>query len=190
MNLIQNKLVPWEGFIRVNPQLKLGVFTQHHMDTFDLALSPLTNMMNQFPNSNEAEIRAHLGRYEITGPDSLKPMKFSSGGQKSRVAFAALTFAKPHVVIMDEPTNHLGNVTDIIYSQLVDVLSFSDMGAIGALIDALKKFNGGVLVVSHDQHFITNVCNELWMVQNRKVSIFDGSFDDYKKQVLHQSRKK
>lgn len=83
------------------------------MDSFDLALSPLTNMMNQFPSANEAEIRAHLGRYEVTGPDSLKPMKFSSGGQKSRVAFAALTFAKPHVVVMDEPTNHLGKTFNL-----------------------------------------------------------------------------
>jgi ATP-binding cassette, subfamily F, member 3 len=65
-------------------------------------------MMNLYPGTTDAEIRAHLGRYEVTGSDSLKPMKFSSGGQKSRVAFAALTFAKPHVVIMDEPTNHLG----------------------------------------------------------------------------------
>jgi ATP-binding cassette subfamily F protein 3 len=64
------------------------------------------------------------------------------------------------------------------------------MGAIGALIDALKNFNGGVLVVSHDQHFITNVCSELWMVENKKVTIFDGSFDDYKKKVLHNARKK
>jgi hypothetical protein len=70
------------------------------------------------------------------------------------------------------------------------ILYFPDMGAIGALIDALKNFHGGVLVVSHDQHFITNVCNELWMVQNKKVTTFDGSFDDYKKSVLNAQRKK
>lgn len=108
LNLIQNKLVPWEGIIRVNPQLKLGIFTQHHMDSFDLSISPLQNLLNLHPGSNEAELRAHLGRFEVTGPDALKPMKYSSGGQKSRVAFAALAYAKPHVVIMDEPTNHLG----------------------------------------------------------------------------------
>lgn len=120
----------------------------------------------------KAELRAHLGRYEVTGNDALKPMKFSSGGQKSRVAFASLTFGKPHIVIMDEPTNHL------------------DMGAIEALIDALKNFTGGVLVVSHDQHFITNICHELWMIADKRVVRFEGSFEDYKKVVLRNIRSK
>lgn len=86
------------------------------MDSFDLTISPLSNMMNQFPAATEPEIRAHLGRFQVTGSDALKPMKYSSGGQKSRVAFAALTFTKPHVVIMDEPTNHLGMISFFIIS--------------------------------------------------------------------------
>ena len=140
------------------------------MDSFDLSISPLQNLMNIYPGTNEAELRAHLGRYEVTGPDALKPMKYSSGGQKSRVAFASLTYAKPHIVIMDEPTNHL------------------DMGAIGALINALKEFQGGVLIVSHDQHFITNVCNEIWVIAEKRVTTFNGSFDDYKKTVLKAAK--
>lgn len=62
------------------------------------------------------------------------------------------------------------------------------MGAIEALADALKAYNGGVLVVSHDQHFITSVCNEIWVIQNRKVAVFDGSFNDYKKSVVSKIR--
>lgn len=62
------------------------------------------------------------------------------------------------------------------------------MGAIEALADALKAYNGGVLVVSHDQHFITSVCNEIWVIQNRKVVVFDGSFNDYKKSVVSKIR--
>lgn len=95
-------------------------------------------------------------------------MKFSSGGQKSRAAFALLTFQKPHVVIMDEPTNHL------------------DMGAIEALIDALKNFHGGVLIISHDQHFINQVCNEIWVIKSRRIDRFPGEFNDYKKLVLSE----
>jgi ATP-binding cassette subfamily F protein 3 len=158
----------------------------------------------------QAEFRSHLGRYEITGNDAVKPMKFVSGGQKSRVAFACLTYSKPHVVILDEPTNHLGTYEGLSFIPTADVhddmllsygsfyvavsnrccMLFSDMGAIEALADALKAYNGGVLVVSHDQHFITSVCNELWVIQNRKVTVFDGTFMDYKKSVVARIRNK
>jgi ATP-binding cassette subfamily F protein 3 len=93
-------------------------------------------------------------------------MKFMSGGQKSRVAFAALTFSKPHVVILDEPTNHL------------------DMEAIEALANALIDFKGGVVVISHDQYFIEKVCNEIWIVGNKTVKIYKGTFEDYKRSII------
>ena len=166
LNLIQNKLTPLDGYIHVNAQLRLGIFTQHHLDSFDLNVSPLQNMLNRWPKALEADLRGHLGRYDICGNDALKPMKFSSGGQKSRAAFACLTYSKPHVVILDEPTNHL------------------DMGTIEALADALVTFSGGVLVVSHDQHFIQRVCKEIWIVDNKQVTTFDGDFNNYKKFVL------
>jgi ATP-binding cassette subfamily F protein 3 len=92
-------------------------------------------------------------------------MKFMSGGQKSRVSFAVLTFGKPHVVILDEPTNHL------------------DMEAIEALANALIAFPGGVLVISHDQHFIQKVCTEIWIVANKSIRPYSGSFEDYKRSI-------
>ncbi len=170
LNLIQGKLVPWDGIIRVNPSLKVAVFTQHHIDSFDLTKSPLENLASRWPLVKDQELRSHLGKFEIQGNDALKPMKFSSGGQKSRVAFATLTYEKPHVVILDEPTNHL------------------DMGTIEALADALKEFTGGVLVVSHDQHFISCLCNEIWVCDNktRSVSIFKEGFKKYKEAALKE----
>ena len=173
LNLIQAKLVPWDGIIRVNPSLRVAVFTQHHIDSFDLMKSPLENMCKKWPLVPEQELRSHLGRYEIQGNDALKPMKFSSGGQKSRVAFAFLTYEKPHVVILDEPTNHL------------------DMGTIEALSKALQTFSGGVLVVSHDQHFITSLCTEIWLCDSaeRKVSMYKDGFHAYAKSVKEKSSK-
>ena len=100
LNLIQCKLYPTSGVVRVSPHLRLSIFTQHHMDSLDLSISPLQNLMLQNPKATEPELRSHLGNYEIQGMDALKPMKFSSGGQKSRVAFAAMTFNKPHIVIL------------------------------------------------------------------------------------------
>lgn len=168
LNLIQGKLAPQAGYVHCNPQLRLAVFTQYHLDSFDLHQSPLQNLAVRWPKVHESELRAHLGRYEITGNDALKPMKFSSGGQKSRVAFAALTYSKPHVVILDEPTNHL------------------DMEAIQALSEALQAFTGGVVVISHDQHFIQSVCKEIWVVKNKTVAQFRGTFVEYKRVALSQ----
>ena len=166
LHLMQEKLNPWEGVVRCNPNLRIGIFTQHHLDSFDLTKSPLQNMAERWPLVPEQELRTHLGKYEIQGNDALKPMKFVSGGQKSRVAFAALTFTKPHVVILDEPTNHL------------------DMGAINALAAALNKFTGGLLVISHDQHFITSVCKEIWYIKENTIKVFDGDFGAYKNMAI------
>merc|ERR1719253_2196798 len=123
-------------------------------------------------NVQDQEMRSFLGRFQIQGTDALKPMMMLSGGQKSRVAFACLAYQKPHVIIMDEPTNHL------------------DMESIDALVDAIKDFRGGLLVVSHDQHFITNTCGELWVVGEGKATKYRGDFNDYKNETLTRTAKR
>jgi ATP-binding cassette, subfamily F, member 3 len=77
-----------------------------------------------------------------------------SGGQKSRVAFAMVTFVKPHVLVMDEPSSHL------------------DLETNQALVDALRTFPGAVVMVSHDQYLLENVCTEFWALQNKQITIF------------------
>lgn len=86
-----------------------------------------------------------------------------SGGQKSRVAFAAMAWKHPHLLILDEPTNHL------------------DIETIEALTDALAAYKGGLIVVSHDQYFVQRTCRELWVLEDKKVFRFDGDFPAYKK---------
>merc|ERR1719353_1965838 len=124
--------------------------------------------MALWPKTLEADARSHIGGYGVSGEMQTTPCKKMSGGQKSRVAFALLAFAKPNLIVMDEPTNHL------------------DLETIDALIAALSEFSGGVVVVTHDQHFVEKVCTELWLVGAGKVQKFKGAFQDYKKQVLNQ----
>ena len=128
------------------------------------------NMIDTFglKEYKEADFRKHLGGYGVKGDLQLQLCGEMSGGQKSRVAFAMLAFKRPHCVIMDEPTNHL------------------DMECIDGLIGALKNFKGGVVVVSHDQHFIENVCKELWYVGDYTLRRFDGNFKAYAKQVMRE----
>jgi len=129
-------------------------------------------MMVIFPDVQDQEMRSFLGRFQIQGSEALKPMMMLSGGQKSRVAFAALAYQKPHVIIIDEPTNHL------------------DMESIDALVEAIQDFKGGLVVVSHDQYFITNTCGELWVIGEGKATRFRGSFDTYKAHTLERTAKR
>jgi ATP-binding cassette subfamily F protein 3 len=106
LNMITNKLEPVNGSVSINGRLRTGIFTQHSADKFDLQLSSVENMLNLFPSAVDQEMRNFVGKFQIQGSEALKPMMMLSGGQKSRVAFAALAYQQPHVIIMDEPTNH------------------------------------------------------------------------------------
>jgi len=172
LNMITDKLAPVTGSISRNGRLRMGIFTQHSADKFNLQLSAVENMLSLFPNAVDQEMRSFCGKFQIQGTDALKPMMMLSGGQKSRVAFAALAYQEPHVIIMDEPTNHL------------------DMESIDALVEAVKDFKGGLVVVSHDQFFITNTCADLWIVGEGKATRFRGHFDEYKKYTTERTAKR
>eukprot|EP00611_Tribonema_gayanum_P019293 TRINITY_DN3317_c0_g1_i5.p1 TRINITY_DN3317_c0_g1~~TRINITY_DN3317_c0_g1_i5.p1 ORF type:complete len:356 (+),score=137.83 TRINITY_DN3317_c0_g1_i5:209-1276(+) len=166
LNVMMDKLKPVSGYVHRNPQLKIAAFTQHHAEQFDYRLNAVDNMLRMWPKVPEQDMRSFLGKFRITGNIATRPLKFLSGGQKSRVAFAALAYSNPHVIIMDEPTNHL------------------DMETINALIQALREFKGAVICVSHDQHFISQVCTELWVVGKGKCNKFKGTFMDYKADIM------
>ncbi len=101
LNLILDKLRPTEGHIFRHHNLRLASFTQHHGDQFDLRLSAVENFEAMFPKSDTQELRGLVGRFGLSGNDAMKPMRFLSGGQKSRAAFALLAHRKPHIVILD-----------------------------------------------------------------------------------------
>jgi ATP-binding cassette subfamily F protein 3 len=166
INIMIGKLRANEGSVTMNPRLRVATFTQHHVDSLDLSKSAVQNMKEMFPGHEPDEFRSHLGRFNLSGELAIKPTRTLSGGQKSRVGFAVMTWRLPHVVVLDEPTNHL------------------DMETIDALIDALREYRGGVVIVSHDEHFVKSVCEELWVVGDEKVARFRGTMSEYKHHVL------
>lgn len=147
----------------IHNRVRIGAFTQHHVDALDLKISPVEQLMREYTGIKPEQFRAHLGSFGISGPLALRPMYLLSGGQKSRVAFALISWTNPHVLLLDEPTNHL------------------DFDAINALIVALQNFEGGIIVVSHDQYFLDNVCDRMYVVNNKRVKQFDGTMADYRK---------
>lgn len=118
------------------------------------------------------EARKYLGRFGLQGDLALQPVKHLSGGQKSRLAFAELAWSTPHLLLLDEPTNHL------------------DLETIEGLAMALNKFEGGVVLVSHDDRLVSMVADELWVVMPGPskdipgtVTVFEGSFEEYKEML-------
>jgi ATP-binding cassette subfamily F protein 3 len=169
LKLLIGKLSPTSGLISQNPRLRIGFFAQHHVDALDLTTSAVGFMAKTYPGKQDEEYRRHLGAFGITGMTGLQKMELLSGGQKSRVAFACLSLQNPHILVLDEPSNHL------------------DIEAMDALSSALNQFKGGVLMVSHDVTMLQTVCTSLWVCDHGTVEKFPGDVQAYKKRITAQA---
>lgn len=181
LKLLDGTLQPVDGSVRRHSKLSIARFTQHHIDMMDPDEDAVTHMRRLGASGiredgtsdvTVEEARKYLGRFGLQGDLALKPVKVLSGGQKSRLAFAELAWRNPHLMLLDEPTNHL------------------DLETIEGLAMALNKFEGGVVLVSHDDRLVSMVCDELWVVMPSTtgdkpgtVTVFEGSFDEYKEML-------
>ena len=162
LRLLTGDLKVSEGSLSINTKARISMFSQHHVEKLDLALSPIEQFSVLYPSSSTEQIRKHLSSFGISGSLSLRPMYLLSGGQKSRVCFSMVAWENPHVLVLDEPTNHL------------------DMETVDALIGALYAYKGAVLVVSHDQYFVSCICEDIWYIKNKSLKKFSGDFEAYK----------
>jgi ATP-binding cassette, subfamily F, member 3 len=169
LKLLIGRLAPLSGLISSHARLRIGFFAQHHVDALDLTTSAVSFMSKTYPGRTDEEYRRTLGAFGITGTTGLQKMEQLSGGQKSRVAFACLALTNPHILVLDEPSNHL------------------DIEAMDALADALRLFQGGVLMVSHDVTLLQMVCTSLWVCDGGTVQKFDGDVKAYKKKISAQA---
>lgn len=176
LNLITGVLQPVAGSVQRHSGLKLGKYSQHSADQQPYDKSPLeyieSKYKEKFPDKDVQFWRAQLGRFGLSGQHQTSPIRTLSDGLRNRVVFSQLAMENPHILLLDEPTNHL------------------DMGSIDALANAIKEFEGGVVIVSHDFRLISQVADELWEVKDRKIVNLtkqDISIQDYKKILMKQS---
>jgi len=178
LNLISSQLQPCEGTISKHVGLKLGKYNQHSADQLPYDKSPLeyfeSTFHEKFPEKDTMFWRQQLGRFGLSGAHQTSPIKQLSDGLRNRVVFSQLAMEHPHIIMLDEPTNHL------------------DMGSIDALAQAIKKFSGGVVIVSHDFRLIEQVAEELWEVADhtiKNLTKMDINIRDYKQGLINKSLK-
>jgi len=180
IKLIVGAIQPNKGKVSINGRAKIEYLAQHQLEQLDPDSNPMEHMLERYPgdrsNATKMELRRYLANYGLGG-DELPLQKIStmSGGQKCRLCMAAALYRKPHLLILDEPTNHL------------------DLETTEALIKALKEFKGGVVLVSHDQHLLTKVIKELYVVDGTLEKLRQGmtegeAFNRYKKDVVQGRR--
>ena len=164
--LMLGELEPTQGVVTKKGHLRVARYHQHLVDICDLAQSPLGFLKGAYPEYLTPEpLRGALGRFGVSGSLQTQPMETLSHGQRARVMFAWMALTTPHMLVLDEPTNNL------------------DMESIDALAGALNRFEGAVVVVSHDLRLIAQIAEEIWVVEKQKVTKFAGDIADYKAHV-------
>lgn len=165
LKLLTSDLQPQHGDVKKNYRLRIGRFDQHSGEHLTAEETPAEYLMRLFDLPYE-KARKQLGTFGLVSHAHTIKMKDLSGGQKARVALAELCLNAPDVVILDEPTNNL------------------DIESIDALADAINEYNGGVIIVSHDERLIRETDCTLWVIEDQTINEVDGDFDDYRKELL------
>ncbi|RZO69030.1 MAG: ABC transporter ATP-binding protein [Parvularculaceae bacterium] len=167
---ISSRLAPLSGTVRKHKKLKIAYFAQHQVDELHLNQSAYDHVRALMPDATEAQTRSKTAQLGFGAEKSDTLVRDMSGGEKARLLLGLIAFDGPHMMILDEPTNHL------------------DMDSREALADALNKYPGAVLMITHDAHLASMVGERLWLVNDGSVSNFDGDLEDYRRLVLSLRR--
>jgi len=160
LKLISGRLPLIEGEIKLGAGVVVGYYAQD-FDDLDDDSTPLEEIQKLAPQMTYEEAMSYLGAFSISGDDAKRLIKTFSGGERSRVALAKLSLVGANFLLLDEPTNHL----DINSRKIIE--------------DALKKFEGTVIVVSHDRFFLDTVAQKIWAFENGTIREYYGNFSYY-----------
>ncbi|QRY68807.1 ABC-F family ATP-binding cassette domain-containing protein [Ensifer sp. PDNC004] len=161
LKLVAGSTEPDEGNVALGASVKMGYFAQHAMDVLDGDRTVLQQLEDTFPQAGQAPLRALAGCFGFSGDDVEKKCRVLSGGEKARLVMAIMLFDPPNLLVLDEPTNHL------------------DLDTKEMLIKALADYEGTMLFVSHDRHFLAALSNRVLELTPEGIHQYGGGYTEY-----------
>jgi ATP-binding cassette subfamily F protein 3 len=159
--ILCNQTPPSSGEANIGPGISIGYFGQSTLETLDADRTVFEEVQGKLPLANDGFIRNLLAAFLFRGDEVFKKTRFLSGGEKTRVILSYLLSLPYNCLVLDEPTNHL------------DILSR------GVLLDALKRYEGTVLLVSHDRYFLREITNRVFEIDRGMIKIYEGDYRYY-----------
>lgn len=161
LKLVAGASEPDEGTVALGGSVKMGYFAQHAMDLLDGERTVFQSLEDQFPTAGQGSLRALAGCFGFSGDDVEKRCRVLSGGERARLVMAKMLFDPPNFLVLDEPTNHL------------------DLATKEMLINALSDFEGTMLFVSHDRHFLATLSNRVLELTPEGIHQYGGGYTEY-----------
>ncbi len=161
--------LPDQGTVKLGVSVKMGYFAQHSMDLLDGDETVFESLDSSFPQAGQGTLRTLAGCFGFSGDDVEKPCRVLSGGEKARLVMAKMLFDPPNFLVLDEPTNHL------------------DMATKEMLVAALAEFEGTMLFVSHDRHFLAKLSNRVLELTPEGPHVYGGGYTEYVARTGHEA---
>jgi ATPase subunit of ABC transporter with duplicated ATPase domains len=169
LKLVAGTAEPDDGSVTIGGSVKMGYFAQHAMDLLDGDQTVFESLEHSFPQAGQGSLRALAGCFGFSGDDVEKRCRVLSGGEKARLVMAKMLYDPPNFLVLDEPTNHL------------------DMATKEMLIAALSEFEGTMLFVSHDRHFLGALSNRVLELTPDGIHQYGGGYTEYVARSGHEA---
>ena len=169
LKLVTGTAQPDAGTASIGASVKMGYFSQHAMDLLDGDETIFEFLERSFPKANQGTLKTLAGCFNFSGDDVEKKCRVLSGGEKARLVMAAMLFDPPNFLVLDEPTNHL------------------DLDTKEMLIKALGSYEGTMLFVSHDRHFLAALSNRVLELTPEGVHQYGGGYTEYVARTGHEA---
>ena len=169
LKLVAGATQPDDGSVAIGASVKMGYFAQHAMDLLDGERTVFKYLEYNFPQAGQGSLRALAGCFGFSGDDVEKKCRVLSGGEKARLVMAQMLFDPPNFLVLDEPTNHL----DLLTKEM--------------LIKALASFEGAMLFVSHDRHFLAALSNRVLELTPEGIHLYGGGYTEYVARTGHEA---